>query len=239
MLKAILDDIKDYFTSLLKKEGRFHLISGILSIIISVLEIFIFNLFMGNTFSLIIFLIYAIAIYYGYKYLSKYLQQFLIKAKVIKYIPEDYTFNGFDGMYDERVINNINYKAAVDHYEVIMAYIVIFTLSFFIYLFIATTYGLIARVIFCLISAVLMYFLTIEPVEYQEGNKKQPSIIDKIKDGLGLGNNKSKEDISSITNVIDTFKQNELNQQPVQQVQQEVEVLDEPVKTDDYYQNKS
>ena len=266
MINAIIDDIKEYFTSLFKKEGRFLLINVVLSIIITVLELIIFSLIIPE-FSLIIFFIYSIAIYYGYKFLTKFIQKILIKTKAIKYLPDDYTFNGFDGMYDERVMNNIEYKSAIDHYDATRAYIIIFAIGFFIYMFLKTTYGIGARLVFCAIDALIMFFLTIEPIEYIEGtNHKQPSLIDKVKDGLGLGTNKKNEDLSSITNVIDTFKQSELNQQaqavqqatqpaaqpaqtaqpvvqqatPVQQVvPAQTEVLEEPIKTEDYYQQNN
>ena len=239
MLNAIIDDIKVYFSSLLKKEGRYLLITGILSILFSVIEILLFSIIFSKI-NVIAYIIYVIALYYGYKYLIKFLQKALIKAKVIKYIPDDYAFNGYDGMYDERALNNLQYKEAIDHYDAVKAYIVILSIASFIFLSLFSPYGIIARLVFVLIAGLIMYFLTIEPIEYMSGtNNKQPNLIDKVKDGFGLGNNKSKENLSSITSVIDNFKQSELNQQPGQV---QPEVLDETAlgvaATDDYYRNR-
>jgi hypothetical protein len=91
-----------------------------------------------------------------------------------------------------------------------------------------------------------MYFLTIEPIEYLSGtNNKQPSIMDKVKEGFGLGENKAGENLSSITNVIDEFKQNELNQ-PVVEPQEQPTIQpsvpkEEPLNmsmTEDFYSKK-
>ena len=213
MFHAIIDDIKEYFSILFKKDGRYLLIMGILSIIFSVIELLVFSM-ISPSFNVILFIVYALVLYYGYKFLTMLLQKLLIKLKIIQYLPDDYTFNSED----ERIKNNLQYKMAIDHYSAIKSYVIMFSIAFFIFLSILTTYNILARLVFVLIAGLVMYFLTIEPVEYSSGSNKQPTIMDKVKDGLGMGDNKAGENLASITNVIDNFKQSELNKPAPQEV---------------------